>query len=468
MHRLTNTGGRVAFAILIFAALAAAILARPEKWLTDFDQAFYLSIAYDLNHHGVFSNGVFDDVDSTERPPPPGLFFAPLYPALIVAVTWLDPRFRRAVDCVLELGHKAQDRAECEVYARSMLLVHALLLAIGVLAIARAAEAIFDNHALFWLAGLLATGALIPDADLFAFVMTESLTFCLYGMASRAMVLALKRPGIANTVATGVLLGLLCLTRASFLVLAPVLVTLFAINGRWIVRMGLRAIAMQCLVFAVAFAAVVGPWFVRNGVSAGKWAMSEEYGSAAIIERFAYNDMTWREYLLAFPYCLPEIGEPIVDRAFGPQAMERFVYYSPQSFFHVGRAHRDELTAAHGRLDPLIGGLVRDEMRERGWWYLAVAVPLGWCGMWVGGYLGLLLVPAFAWAAVTAASRNRPLFLLYAVPPFVMLGLHALLANHYTRYNLILIGPFCAGTAWIMVSVAARVRSRWRARGREL
>ena len=27
--------------------------------------------------------------------------------------------------------------------------------------------------------------------------------------------------------------------------------------------------------------------------------------------------------------------------------MERFVYYSPQSFFHVGRAHREQLKAAH-------------------------------------------------------------------------------------------------------------------------
>jgi hypothetical protein len=31
-----------------------------------------------------------------------------------------------------------------------------------------------------------------------------------------------------------------------------------------------------------------------------------------------------------------------------------------------------------------------------------------------------------------------------------MLGLHAAVANHYTRYNLILIGPFAAGAAWIM------------------
>jgi hypothetical protein len=466
MRSLIKPDGRIAFAILIFAALAAAILARPEKWLADFDQAFYLSIAYDLNHHGVFSNGVFDDVDSTRERPSPGLFFAPLYPALIVAVTRLDPRFHRAADCVIEAIHKKRDGGECEVYARSMLLVHALLLALGVLAIARAAETIFDNRALFWIAGVLATIALLPDAELFSFVMTESLTFFLYSTAALAMVLALKRPGVANTVAAGLLFGLLCLTRASFLAIVPVVAVLIAINGRWIVRANFHAIAQQCLLFTIAFAAVVGPWIVRNGVSAGKWAMSEEYGSAAIVERFAYNDMTWREYLLAYPYCLPEVGEPLVNRTFGPRAMERFVYYAPRSFFHVGRGHREQLKAEHGRLDPVIGGLVRDEMRARGWWYLAVAVPLGWCGMWVGGYLGLLLVPVFAGAAVMAVRRKRLLLLLYSAPPFVMLALHALLANHYTRYNLILLGPFCAGTVWIMASAAARWRSIWRAGGR--
>ncbi len=91
-------------------------------------------------------------------------------------------------------------------------------------------------------------------------------------------------------------------------------------------------------------------------------------------------------------------------------------------------------------------------MRQRGWWYLAGrSIPLGWCGMWVGGYLGLLLVPLFAFACVAAVRRGKPLFLLYAAPAFVMLGLHAAVANHYTRYNLILIGPFCAGAAWIMM-----------------
>jgi hypothetical protein len=31
-----------------------------------------------------------------------------------------------------------------------------------------------------------------------------------------------------------------------------------------------------------------------------------------------------------------------------------------------------------------------------------------------------------------------------------MLGLHAAVANHYPRYNLILIGPFSVGAAWVI------------------
>jgi hypothetical protein len=37
-----------------------------------------------------------------------------------------------------------------------------------------------------------------------------------------------------------------------------------------------------------------------------------------------------------------------------------------------------------------------------------------------------------------------------AVPAVMMLGLHAAVANPYTRYNLILIGPFSVGAAWII------------------
>jgi hypothetical protein len=460
------SASRVILVLLTFATLATAILLRPAKWLSDFDQSFYLTIAYDMVHHGVFSNGVFDQVDSTQQAPPPGRFFGPVYPALVVAAMQIDPRFARAVDCSVEANHKARDGAGCEVYARPIHLLHAALLAIGVLAIALAAQMIFAGGMTFWLAGGLATLALLADADLFSFVMTESLTFSLYSLAALALIPALQAPRPWKVLLLGGLFGLLALTRPSYVVLALVVPLMLAVYHQWR-RAEWRQIARHLVAFAIGWLAVVSPWLARNAISVGHWGLTEEYGSATLIERFAYNDMSPREFLLAFPYCLPEAGPPLVDRAFGPDAMERFVYYTPRSFFHVGRLVRDKLVEAHGRLDPLIGGIAREELSRNWWRHLAVSVPLAWCGMWVGGWLGFVLVPLFAAAGIAAARRSNWLLLVYAAPALAMLGLHAVVANQYTRYNLILIGPFCIGAAWMISRVIQHVGKRRRSRSTE-
>src|SRR6266436_5568890 len=64
---------------IAFAVLAAAILSREAVELSDFDQRFYTTIAYDMDRYGVFSNGTLDDVDSVVSVPPPGMFFGPVY-----------------------------------------------------------------------------------------------------------------------------------------------------------------------------------------------------------------------------------------------------------------------------------------------------------------------------------------------------------------------------------------------------
>ena len=448
--RSVFSASRIVLVLLVFATLATAILLRPAKWLSDFDQSFYLTIAYDIVHHGVFSNGIFDKIDSTRETPPSGRFFGPVYPALVVAAMKIDPRFARAVDCSVEANHKVRDGAQCEVYALPMHLIHAALLAVGVLAIALAAHVIFAGSITFWLAGGLATLALLADADLFSFIMTESLTFSLYSVAALSLILALKAPGFWNVLVVGCMFGLLALTRASHVVLAAVVPVLFAAYNRWSNNAEWRQLALHLAAFAIGWMAVVSPWLARNAVSIGHWGLTEEYGSATLIERFAYNDMTGREFLLAFPYCLPEVGPPLTEAAFGLGAMDRFVYHTPRSFFHAGRLHRDKLVEAHGRLDPLIGGIVREEMSRNWWRHLSVSVPLAWCGMFVGGWLGLALVPFFVAGCIAAGRQSRWLFLIYAAPAVAMLGLHAAVANQYTRYNLILIGPFSIGTAWMI------------------
>ncbi len=195
-------------------------------------------------------------------------------------------------------------------------------------------------------------------------------------------------------------------------------------------------------------------------MSVGKWGLTEEYGAVSVVERFAYNQMTSREFVLAFPYCVPGVGAWLVECWAGPGAMARFDWRAPQGFFSEGRARRVALVAQHGRLDPVIGALVRAELRTNWWRHLLTTLPLAWCGLWIGGVFGLVLIPLFAWAGVRAMRHREVVFLLYAIPPLVMVGLHAAVANHYTRYNLILIGPASAGAAWMIAWLATCVAAR--------
>lgn len=454
---------RIILFVISFAALATAITTRPPKWLSDFDQSFYLTIAYDMNRHGVFSNGIFDTTDSTRSVPPSGMFFVPGYPLLVLGVMKIDARFARAVDCSVEANHQKRQGSDCEVYATPIHIIHAMLLALGVLAIALCGEIIFASTRVLWIAGLLATGSLAFDADLFSFVMTESLTFSLYSIVMLLAALAWQRGRAAWWALTGLLLGLLCLTRPSFVVLIPVLLVLLAVGRRILPAEQEQSTWKGFAAFAAALILVIGPWILRNHLSLGKWGLTEEYGSAVLIERFAYNDMSSLEFIAAFPYCTPGLGDLLFDHTYGKDFMHRFVYHTRDSFFHAGRGRRDTLVKEHGRLDPLIGEIIRDEMRENWWRHLLVGIPLAWCGMWVGWIVALLTIPLFAWACARAPGQTKPLLLLYAAPAIVMLGLHAVVANHYTRYNLILIGPLTVGAAWVISGWSTRAHSRWQA-----
>jgi hypothetical protein len=341
-----------------------------------------------------------------------------------------------------------------------MLLLHAGFLAGGVLAIALAAELMFRRRRVFLLAAALATAGLAMEAELFSFVMTESVIFGLYSVTALFLLRGWKRNSAVDWAIAGVLLGLLCLCRASFLVLVPALWAIALLGSRLLRAHFPRGLPRSLAVFTLAFALTVAPWLARNYVSLGKLAFSEEYGSAAIIERLAYDQMRESEFFLAFPYCVPAIGPALVEALFGDAVMARFHWDRKDGFFDAGRSRRMELTKQYGRLDPVVARIFGRELKQNGWRYLAVSMPLAWCGLWVAQLWGLVFVPIFAVALYRAARRRKPDFLLYAAPPLVMLALHSAVANHYPRYNLILIGPASAGAAWLVTAALARARRR--------
>jgi hypothetical protein len=342
-------------------------------------------------------------------------------------------------------------------------VLNSLLLAIGTAAIGLAADLIFRRPPwTFLLAVLFASATIANEADIFSFVMTESATFAIYSVFAWAFLRALMRPGASRFAIAGATLGLLSLTKPSFAVLLPAALAIVFAFGYWITNISRNRIGVHSLIFALAFMCIVAPWMVRNSISLGKFGLTNEYASAALVERFAYDDMTAQEFFLAFPYCTPGIGDLLFDKVYGADSMHRFMYHTPGSFFRTGRERRDSLIEQNGQIDPLIAQLMRDEMASNWWRYFAVIIPLAWCGMWPGGIVTLLLLPLFVASVLQAVRTREPNLMFYAAPAVLMLGLHAAVGNHYTRYNLILIGPYSVGAAWIICS--ALPYARWRAR----
>jgi hypothetical protein len=452
--------GVVAISLL---TIGLSILTRPDWKLRDFDQVFYVTIAYDLDRHGIFSDGIFDPVDSSVQPAQPGMFFGPVFPAMVFAVMKLDHRFAEAVRCSVESDRGHRDESNCEAYEGPIRILNTALLAIGAAAIGLAADLIFQGPPwTFLLAVLFSTAALVNEADIFSFVMTESAIFAIYSVFAWTFLGALMRPSIIRFAVAGATLGLLSLTKPSFAVLLPASLAIVFAFGYWITKISRKLIGVHSLLFALAFMCIVAPWMVRNYVSLGKLGLTKEYASAVLVERFAYDDMTAREFFLAFPYCTPGIGDLLFDKVYGADSMHRFMYHTPGSFFHTGRERRDSLVEQNGQIDPLIGRLVHAEMANNWWRYLVANIPLAWCGMWPGGIVTLLLLPLFIASMLQAVRARKPSLIFYAAPAVLMLALHAVVANHYTRYNLILIGPYSVGAAWIIYSVLPH--ARWRAR----
>src|SRR5262249_18514961 len=114
------------FGCFAFAVLAFMILQSPACKLRDFDQIFYVTVAYDLGKRGGLSNGILAaDDDSPTARPPPGMFFGPVYPALVFVAMKIDPRFAAAVRCSVEADRGYRDEASCEAYALPMRLINA-------------------------------------------------------------------------------------------------------------------------------------------------------------------------------------------------------------------------------------------------------------------------------------------------------------------------------------------------------
>jgi hypothetical protein len=484
LHRLTGAFGAL---IVILAVTFAVQRAQKPLSLSAFDQPFYLGIAHDLMLTGRFTNGFMFDTPGPDGAGPSGMRFSPLYPALLAAAAAIDPTLRSGMGCVVA----THDRPDACPSASPLMRVLQFGMLTGFYLLVwwiggRVCEAAGGGRAGAWTTlglALIAAPLLMRSVELLMTEMT-CLMFCTAAIAAWLACLraarALPRPGAVRVLpqssaarvgpqsgtaralpqsgasrpwlwaaAAGALIGLTALTRPGFLYLLPfcTLLALMHALPRWRAQDGWRAAAAM----AIAGAATLAPWIMRNAIVLGRAALTYGYDSHTLVQRIAFDTMSWREYGLAFLCWLPD-GTSLGRRWIGPGACDRFGWdEQPTSFYTLGLRHMlDQTLRAAGGYDHHLGYLLHTYILPHLLWHLMVSIPLALRGAYVAHWWGFVLFPVCLWVTVAALRRQDPAYLAVALPGLFMLAFNAAVAVNQVRYNLMLVPAYAVAGALVL------------------
>ena len=438
--------GALLLVLLVLGTLWRQQSVRP---FSEFDQPFYLGIAYDLRHSGRFTDGYFFAQPGPDGLRPSSMRFTPLYPAFLAAVAQIDGALRDNIDCLVAgLG---QNRA-CDRAAPVMRTLQFTELAAVFWLIWWLGGAVLGSRPLGWITlgvSLMTAPLLLRSAD---YLMTEMTCLLLTTAATACGIQALAAPRRWRwAAAAGVLLALATLTRPAFfyLIFAVIFAGAFAAAR---VRRGWPALAG----FAAAATLTLAPWFVRNAIVLGRPALSFGYASHTLVQRIAYDTMTWREYGMSFVCWLPD-GNAFGRWIAGPGACDRFGWSDPNSFYLIGqRRLLDETLVRAGGYAHHMNYLLHTYIFAMPLWHAMVTIPLALRGAYVAHWWGFLLFGACVWCTVAALRQGQWRFLVVALPAWFMLGLNAAVAVNQVRYNYMLIPPYALGLTVVLCEIWIR------------
>lgn len=439
-------------ALMIIVAGLGLYTARLKPHILDsYDQPLYLATAAEAAGLGP---GPHDK--------PLSIMIAPLYPSFIAALTHLDPRLAATVACV-----PAPPDGHLESCPNDLgLLVWAqLLLAAGTgLLLWRTAYWVTLSKSSAWIALAAASFGSAEYAEYAHAAMTEALTFFLFAGFDLAFLVAIERRSTKAALLAGALLGFTTLTRPIYLYLALAIVAAALAVAAW------RAVARRAAArlpvlrlgvsFAVAFAAIVGPWIVRNELVFGVADITEGYAPFVLIQRLAYDDMRPAEWAAGWVYFLPDFGHSWAKALIPARDYQRLGYEAPDTFYVVG-VHNSGIAAPLGGRGPSIVSLIRSEVIPHLGTYIAVTLLLAWRGLWIGRYFSVVTVPMLFWRLARVKDPRWPALATVAGPPLFVLFLNAAVSGDAARYNIILEPVMAIAAGQVILSWITSLRQRF-------
>ncbi len=383
-----------------------------------------------------------------------GTFFGPAYPLLAALLAAFDGSLAAALACV------AKDGAVCDLGGlTSLFAVQGIVVALTVFFCFLAIRRLAADGWTPWvaLAVLLASKSFVNYASL---ILTETVAFFFVALFAWLFARFLTDPARRSLVLIGMGAALAgaTLTRPSYLYLVYFMVPVIVLWGRAGAGYSWRAAAVAGMSFVLGAAAILGPWWLRNYLSFDLPAISGGYGPRVLVERLAYNAMTWKEWGVSFIYWLPDFGDGLASSLFSEDLWKRLTWYGDDSFYMMGRGpfFQEVYKAAQAQPNAL-GFLLREYVWADLGKHLAVTVALAARGQWVGKYIGLvgfMMLPVCLWLL---RRRGKALpFLMFCLPPYFMVGLYAFVSVNVVRYNEPLIAVFALSIATVLVDIVRR------------
>jgi len=444
-------GLAVAFCVSLLVVFVQVFGAEPREPVAD--EYVYLTIANDLNQSGIFTDAWYGGVDSSQINTA-GRFFAPAYPLFLAAMAKLDPLVGQFIRCHAE-GRIAGSKT-CPTSPVSLLIAQSLMAAVMMTCVFFIAFTLSGSHLIAGVALLLALAT--EEAAYYAgMYLTENLAFLGFYLFLAAGVAAIERRDVSAFALAGAAIALATLARPSYQYL------LWVVTSMLVLLTVLRVSSIQLgwrhvIAFMVAALLVLAPWTVRNWLIFGDPALSSGYGGFILVQRVAYNAMTWPEWVVAFVYWLPDFGDDLSQTLFNPKHYERLGFNHEASFYNVGNSilMSETLRLSGGRdahLDYLLRHYVIGDLAK----HVLVTIPLTLRGIWVGQYLSLagilLLVPVMC---AMARQKHLVSFAFLALALLFMAGLHGFVSVNVPRYNSPLITLYALIVAYSLVAIVCR------------
>jgi 4-amino-4-deoxy-L-arabinose transferase-like glycosyltransferase len=256
--------------------------------------------------------------------------------------------------------------------------------------------------------------------------------------------------------ATGAALGLAALTRPAYVYLFVAMIAVLAVAaaiGR------ARGLVLACLLFALAYGAVVAPWMMRNKALTDRFAVTTGYAGDILSQRVAYNRMTWPEWGAAFVYWLPDVGDSLAQNLFAKSTYHKLSwdegsYYSTDAPA-LYRTYAKQVSSPN----EIVPYILRTEILAQPVKHALVTLPLAFRAIFIAKYWGIAGLVCFIALAVHRVRRNDYTILLLSLPVWFMVVFHALVSVSIPRYNLALIPFYAYAMAWVFHTTGCRVLS---------